>query len=68
MYGRSRSDTAMPRTSRVYQGHQERTMAIIALRMLGPRNATNTMARISDGNARNTSQMRITTSSNLPPK
>ena len=42
-------------------------MAIIALRMLGPRKATNTIARISDGKARNTSQMRITTSSNLPP-
>ena len=43
-------------------------MAIIALRRLGPRKATNTMARTSDGNARNTSQIRITTSSDLAPE
>ncbi len=65
--GRWRSETAMPRTRRVYHGHQVTTMAMPTLRRLGPRKATRAMVRIRLGNARNTSVTRMITSSTMPP-
>ena len=66
--GRWRSETAMPRTRRVYQGHQVTTMAMPTLRRLAPRKATRAIVRIRLGKARKTSVTRMTTSSTMPPK
>ena len=58
----------MPRTRRVYHGHQVMMMAIARLRRLGPRMATKAMARTRAGKARKMSVTRMITSSSQPPK
>ncbi len=57
----------MPRTSRVYHGHQEIASAIAACSSPGPNAATIAIAKSSDGNARNKSVMRMMRSSSRPP-
>ena len=64
---RSLMETACPRTRRVYQGHQETTMAIMAFVRPEPSSATKAIARSSGGNDRKISVIRIMTLSIHPP-
>ncbi len=68
MNERSRSEIVWARTRRVYQGHQVKAIANIALMKFGPRAAAMAIASSSGGNARKTSVTRMMTSSIQPPR
>ena len=60
-------EMACTRTKRVYQGHQETMMAILALVNEGPSRAAIAMARSIGGKLKKISVIRMISSSSQPP-
>ena len=67
MYSVLRIVSVSARAIRAYGGHDVIAIAITAFSMPGPSAATNASARISRGNARKMSVMRISAASRSPP-
>src|SRR5581483_4369192 len=67
-YWRPATEAACPRTSRVYHGHHVSAIARVVFPIEGDSTAANASASSRAGNARNTSVIRMSTSSIRPPK